>query len=344
MTNKSGDETLYSKADVSVDDGCLIAILDAAVDAIIIIDEHGLIELFNQAAECIFQYSSDEIVGKNISMLMPEPYKSEHDSYLQRYKSTGKKKIIGIGREAVGLRKNGEIFPIELSVSETYVSGKVVYAGIVRDITVRKKTEAELLHHRDNLELLVQQRTNELSKANEELQKLANVDGLTQLSNRRNFDEMLQKELQRAIRFQHPISLMMCDIDYFKQYNDTYRHIAGDDCLVSIAKCLRESFKRASDVPARYGGEEFSVILPHTDHKEAKYMSERFVQEIRSLKIPHSSSDISEFVTVSLGIVSVVPDMPCDIKVLINVADEQLYKAKQNGRNRIEIVELKSVN
>jgi diguanylate cyclase (GGDEF)-like protein/PAS domain S-box-containing protein len=322
----------------------MAAIMDAAVDAIICINDKGIVELFNQAAERIFQYSSDEVIGKNISMLMPEPYKREHDSYLQHYQSTGEKKIIGVGREAVALRKNGEVFPIELSVSETLVSGKAVYAGIVRDITRRKKTEAELIQHRDHLELLVEERTNELSKANEALQKLANVDGLTQISNRRYFDEELQKELQRAIRFQHSISLMMCDIDYFKRFNDTYGHLAGDDCLVSIAKCLKESFKRASDLPARYGGEEFAVILPHTDYKEAKFMSERFVENIKSLKIPHSTSDVSDVVTISIGIVSVVPDLPCDIKSLIKVADEQLYKAKENGRNRIEMVDLKSVN
>jgi diguanylate cyclase (GGDEF)-like protein/PAS domain S-box-containing protein len=322
----------------------MAAILDAAVDAIIIIGDQGYIELFNKAAERIFQYNSDEVIGEKIDMLMPEPFRSEHDSYLQRYQSTRKKKIIGIGREAVGLRKNGEIFPIVLSVSETFVDGKAVYAGIVRDITKRKKTEEELAHHRDHLELLVEQRTNELSKANEALQKLANVDGLTQISNRRNFDEILQKELQRAIRFQHPISLMMCDIDYFKQYNDSYGHLAGDDCLISIARCLKESFKRASDVPARYGGEEFAVILPHTKHIEAKYMSERFIENISNLKIPHSRSDVSDYVTISIGVVSVLPDLPCDINALIKIADEQLYKAKQNGRNRIEMIELKSVN
>jgi diguanylate cyclase (GGDEF)-like protein/PAS domain S-box-containing protein len=320
----------------------MAAILDAAVDAIIIIDNRGCIELFNKAAERIFQYNSDEVIGEKIDMLMPEPYSSEHDSYLQHYQSTGKKKIIGIGREAIGLRRNGEVFPIELSISETFVSGEPVYAGIVRDITKRKKTEEELTHHRDNLELLVEQRTNELSKANEALQKLANVDGLTQISNRRNFDEILQKELQRAIRFQNPISLMMCDIDYFKQFNDSYGHLAGDDCLISIAKCLKESFKRASDVPARYGGEEFAVILPHTNYIEAKYMSERFIENLSNLKIPHNGSDVSDYVTISIGIVSVIPDLPCDINALMNVADEQLYKAKQNGRNRIEMIELKS--
>ena len=322
----------------------MAAVMDAAVDAIICINDKGIIELFNQAAERIFQYKAKDVIGNNLNMLMPEPYSSEHDSYLQRYQSTGKKKIIGIGRETVGLRKNGEVFPIELSISETFISGKAVYAGIVRDITGRKKIEEELTHHRDNLELLVQQRTSELSKANEALQKLADVDGLTQIANRRNFDETLQKELQRAIRFQHPISLIMCDIDYFKQFNDSYGHLAGDYCLINVAKCLKASFKRASDVSARYGGEEFAVILPHTDRVEARLMSKRFIKSIESLKIPHETSGTSDYVTISIGIVSVIPDLPCDINALIKAADNKLYEAKNNGRNRIEAVELKSVN
>ncbi|HIM07789.1 MAG: diguanylate cyclase [Gammaproteobacteria bacterium] len=191
---------------------------------------------------------------------------------------------------------------------------------------------------------MVQQRTNELSKVNEALQKLADVDGLTQIANRHNFDETLQKELQRAIRHQHLISLMMCDIDYFKQYNDRYGYLAGDECLINVAKCLKSSFKRASDVPARYGGEEFAVILPHTARMEARLMSERFIKSIETLKIPHETSDISDYVTISIGIVSVIPDLPCDINALIKAADNKLYEAKNNGRNRIEAVELKSVN
>ena len=316
------------------------AILDAAVDAIICIDNRGIINLFNKAAEQIFQYQAKEVIGKNVSVLMPEPYKSEHDSYLQRYQSTGEKKIIGIGRETVGQRKDGSVFPMDLSVAETFVAGKPVYAGIIRDITERKKNEEELKQHRDSLRLMVEQRTRELSLANEVLQKLANMDGLTKLANRRNFDETLQKEIQRAVRYQQPLSLMMCDIDSFKEYNDTYGHVLGDECLKKVAECLKKSFERASDLPARYGGEEFAVILPDTESKEARHLSERFIENIKKLKLSHDTSDISDYLTLSIGIMTVVPDQSTDMKSLIKAVDGELYKAKKKGRNRIEMLEL----
>ena len=167
------------------------------------------------------------------------------------------------------------------------------------------------------------------------------MDGLTKIANRRNFDETLQKEIKRAMRYKHPISLMMCDIDYFKQYNDTYGHLSGDKCLKKVAACLKKSFKRASDLPARYGGEEFAVILPHSDSKEAYVMCEQFAGNIRELKIAHDASSISDIMTLSIGLATVnMPDNNMDIKSLVNVADEQLYLAKSNGRNRIETTEL----
>jgi diguanylate cyclase (GGDEF)-like protein/PAS domain S-box-containing protein len=316
----------------------LEVILEIAVDAIISIDGKGLIKTFNPAAEKLFGYSTDEVVGQKINILMPEPYSSEHDSYMEKYQKTRVKKIIGIGREVIGMHKDGSVFPIRLSVGEAEVNGELIFVGIIHDITEFKKQESELKEHRDHLQALVDQRTSELSLVNEKLRELANLDSLTNLPNRRFFDETLQKEIQRATRHRHPLSLLMCDIDFFKQYNDTYGHIEGDECLISVAECLTDSFKRASDFPARYGGEEFSVILPHTDDEDALTACESLMANLKNLAIPHSSSTISDCVTMSIGLVTLESDINIEVNDFIKAADEALYKAKRTGRNKIETV------
>ena len=318
----------------------LDVILDVAVDAIITINNRGEINTFSRAAEKLFGYSEGEVIGKNIKMLMPEPYRSEHDSYLENHEATGVKKIIGFGREVKAKHKNGKIFPICLSVGEAKFDGELMYIGILHDISKRKKQENELEKHRDHLQLLVEERTQELMIANKKLKELVNIDSLTCLPNRRAFDETLQKEILRAIRHKHTLSLIMCDIDYFKKFNDTYGHLAGDKCLVNVAECLRTSFKRASDLPARYGGEEFAIILPQTEGTKALSQGENFIKNLKKLKIAHSKSDISDYVTVSLGLVTIIPDKTSNANSIIKAADEALYNAKGHGRNRIEVSNL----
>lgn len=314
----------------------LVAILETAVDAIITIDGSGIIDTFNPAAERLFGYSAAEIIGQNIAVLMPEPYSSKHDSYIKNYQSSRVRKIIGIGREVVAKDRNGNFFAIQLSVGEAEIGGKPMYVGFIQDITERKDQENELKRHRDHLQTLVEEKTQDLVRANEQLQKLVNIDGLTNLANRRYFDEVLNKEMKRASRYKHPLSLILCDIDFFKLFNDLYGHIAGDACLKQFSECLGESFKRASDLTARYGGEEFTVILPHTDIDEATKLAENFLGNIRQMAIPHEASTVSDILTTSIGIASLQSDEAIDANILINAADQQLYSAKQAGRNRIE--------
>jgi diguanylate cyclase (GGDEF)-like protein/PAS domain S-box-containing protein len=318
----------------------LEAILETAVDAIITINSSGLIDIFNPAAERLFGYSADEAKGKNVNILMPEPFHAEHDSYLKHYEATKDKNIIGTGREVLAKQRSGRIFPIYLSIGEAVIDGESVYVGFIHDISVRKQQEGELIRHRNHLQTMVDKKTKELSIAIEKLQILANIDDLTNLANRRIFDETLRKEIMRAIRRKTPLTLMLCDIDYFKQFNDVYGHLAGDECLMKFAECLKDSFKRASDMPARYGGEEFAVILPHTDSKEAINLNNAFIENLRKLAIPHSQSDVSNHITISTGIITIIPDKTVDANTLIHAADEALYKAKKNGRNRTEIASL----
>lgn len=313
----------------------LEAILEIAVDAIISIDQTGVISTFNPAAEKLFGYTADEVIGQKVNMLMAEPYSSEHDKYIENYIKTGVKKVIGIGREVVAMHKDGAVFPIRLSVGEAEVDGKLIFVGIIHDISELKKQQNELKQHREQLEKRVKQKTQELLVANEKLKKLVNFDGLTQLANRRYFDEVLDKEIKRATRYGYALSLMLCDIDFFKLFNDFYGHTAGDACLKQFAGCLENSLKRTSDLPARYGGEEFAVILPHTDNKDAIKIAENFLVNIRRLAIPHQASTASDILTASIGVATIQTTKQLEPEALITAADEKLYYAKASGRNRI---------
>ncbi len=174
----------------------------------------------------------------------------------------------------------------------------------------------------------------QLQIANQELRRLATVDGLTQVANRRYFDEYLHQEWRRLLREQSPLSLILCDLDFFKVYNDTYGHQAGDDCLQQVAAVMRRILKRPADLVARYGGEEFAIILPHTPGQGAFALAETLRQGIQSLKIPHRGSAVSEFVTLSIGIASQTPQLDSSVETLIAEADRALYQAKASGRDR----------
>ncbi len=173
-----------------------------------------------------------------------------------------------------------------------------------------------------------------LREANEELQRLVCLDGLTQVANRRRFDEYLQQEWRRTVREQTPLSLILCDIDHFKLYNDTHGHQAGDVCLRQVASGIKSVLKRASDMVARYGGEEFVVILPNTSDQGAWHVARSIQQRILDLKIVHNQSPVHEYVTLSQGISSTCHSL-FSPEALVTVADQALYEAKRQGRNRI---------
>ncbi len=181
---------------------------------------------------------------------------------------------------------------------------------------------------------LVTELYQQLELKNKELENLATLDGLTQIANRRHFDEYLSREWKQMAREKQWISLIMCDVDYFKSYNDSYGHQAGDDCLKQIAASLKKTVKRPKDLVTRYGGEEFAIILPHTDNNGAIKVAEIIRQIIKDLKIPHQGSKISSYVSVSLGIASLIPDSRQSHQWLIKFADKALYKAKKKGRDR----------
>jgi diguanylate cyclase (GGDEF)-like protein/PAS domain S-box-containing protein len=173
------------------------------------------------------------------------------------------------------------------------------------------------------------------SELYQQVQQLASSDGLTQLANRRHFDEFLQGTWQQMIRENTPLSLILCDIDFFKLYNDTYGHPMGDHCLQEVAQAIHRAVNRPSDLVARYGGEEFGIILPNTPLEGALQVAQRIRAEIQALQIPHENSQLGPYVTLSLGVSSTIPVLEGFPANLIITADEALYQAKAAGRDRI---------
>lgn len=182
---------------------------------------------------------------------------------------------------------------------------------------------------------LVAEKTEELRTANEELQLLANSDGLTAIGNRRRFEEFLTDEWRRAIRFKIPVSLVLLDIDHFKLFNDTYGHHAGDECLRQVAAALGSTIHRPTDLLTRFGGEEFAIVLGGTDATGARNIAEQAVANVNSLRIPHRSSPTSSQLTVSVGVATLTVEVGMQETELIKAADAALYKAKAGGRNQI---------
>lgn len=177
-----------------------------------------------------------------------------------------------------------------------------------------------------------------LKIVNQKLVELATVDSLTKVANRRVFEEHLEKEWRRMRREKAHLSLILCDVDYFKRYNDTYGHPAGDRCLQEVANAIKEEAKRPGDLVARYGGEEFVVILPRTDATGGFHVAELIRKRLRALNLDHAGSQISKFVTMSFGVSSTIPTKNSSVQELIETADNALYQAKQKGRNQTIIV------
>ena len=177
--------------------------------------------------------------------------------------------------------------------------------------------------------------SDELERANVELRRQADVDGLTSLANRRYMDRFLSHEVARCARSMQPLSVIMCDIDEFKLYNDHYGHLKGDDCIKLIAGVLASQTRRATDLAARYGGEEFAIILPDTSEEDALKLARSIKVKVEGLNIMHEKSTVTNHVTLSLGVYNATPSPMLIGKDYLNFADKALYHAKQSGRNKV---------
>lgn len=294
-------------------------IIETAIEGIIIFDENYRITFANENMASILGYTIDEMIGKPYISFFP---KSQLHIYHQQ--RCIRRKGEGSVYECCLLRKDGKTHWFLVSAKPILdESGKFDGSfAMLTDINDRK--EMELL----------------LAETNRQLVELSNKDSLTGIANRRLFDTTLEHEYLRLKRSNSKLSIILIDIDHFKEYNDYYGHVMGDECLRKIGKALEESINRSVDLAARYGGEEFACILPDTGLEGAVKVAERIKKNIENLKIEHKKSPVSEYVTASYGVATVKYSPEITIKDILKTADELLYRAKDLGRNRIEYKEL----
>ncbi|MGF1540851.1 MAG: diguanylate cyclase [Pleurocapsa sp.] len=232
---------------------------------------------------------------------------------------------------------SGEIHTIE---EQPKIKELAMFTRSFNFMALQLKTSAKNLEDVESKwQKRVEERTKSLQEANQELNRLAHIDSLTQIYNRYHFDVALQQIWQQAIREKQELAIILCDVDNFKPYNDTYGHLAGDRCLQQVAKAIDCAVSRGQDVAARYGGEEFVVILPNTKIVGAVRVAKRIKNAVNNLKIPHTTSTIKDCVTVSCGVSCLLPAHELTPQHLVQSADRALYQAKFQGRDRIVVGE-----
>jgi diguanylate cyclase (GGDEF)-like protein len=217
------------------------------------------------------------------------------------------------------------------SVDRAFSAGATDYITKPINLSILRQRVKNLIRQSQ----LIKNQLNELQQANQNLKLLANLDSLTQLSNRRGFDDYIQKEWERMQRIKAPLSLIMCDVDFFKSYNDRYLHPNGDKCLIKVAMAMRNTVRRSGDLVARYGGEEFAIVLPNTNALGATSVAENVRTAIKNLQIAHEASSVCPYVTISVGVSTIIPNQSNDFQALIHAADRALYQSKSQGRDRV---------
>ncbi len=285
------------------------AVVNNAYDGIITIDEQQNIKLFNDAAQSMFGYSEQEIVGQPLTKLLPDKYQNKHHGYVEGFKRSQVDSRPMQTRAAVqGLRKDGSEFAIEVTISKIRIADNVEFTAVIRDISEKNQLLEELI----------------LSSRR---------DPLTELYNRRYFTELLNAEITRSKRFKRGFSLLMLDIDHFKSINDRFGHTCGDAALIAFSKTLTNSIREV-DTSCRWGGEEFLVLLPEIPKETAMIVAEKIRQNIENLETIYEGDLIK--LTVSVGL-EYFSGETIEMSNMINKVDQILYKAKNTGRNKISI-------
>ncbi|MCH7343534.1 EAL domain-containing protein [Pelomonas sp. CA6] len=287
------------------------AILDNMVDGVITIDAQGRVDSINPSACRMFGYEWQEVVGRNVNMLMPHPDRAHHDDYIRNYLQHGVARVIGLGRDVTGLRKDGTVFPMSLAVSRIEREGRPMFIGLTRDITERKRAEAEI-------------------------EKLAFYDALTGLPNRRLLLDRLRQALAASRRGQRHGALLFLDMDNFKSLNDTLGHGMGDQLLKEVAQRLQASL-RADDTVARWGGDEFVVLLQDlgtTRDMAVQHAEAAGEKLLRVLGQPYQLDGRAQHSTPSIGI-ALWGDGEPGAEELLKHADHAMYQAKAGGRNQL---------
>lgn len=217
------------------------------------------------------------------------------------------------------------------SVDRAFASGATDYITKPINLSILRQRVRNLIRQSH----LIKNQLNELQQANQDLQLLANLDSLTKLSNRRGFDDYMHREWERMKRIKAPLSLIVCDVDFFKNYNDRYLHLNGDKCLVKVAMAMQNTVRRSGDLVARYGGEEFAIVLPNTHALGAVSVAENVRSAIKNLQITHETSSVCPYVTISVGVSTIIPTHENNFQALIHAADRALYQSKSQGRDRV---------
>lgn len=279
-------------------------IMDTMVDALVIIDAKGMVETFNPAAERIFGFSAQEVVGQSVTMLMPVEEAEHHQEHIDDYIENGDSRIIGIGRDVQGRRKDGSLFPLEIALSELEIGGKRHFIGVLRDITERKMND-------------------------ERLRFLATRDHLTGLPNRALFRERLEDAVAAADSQGHLVGIFFVDLDHFKNINDTMGHHVGDRVLQAVGRRL-ESYVRPGDMVCHLSGDEFTIILDTLhDVQEAARLAEHLLEHLSQ---PFEVEGREIYTSASIGIV-IYPDNAETIGNLLKNVDTAVHQAKRQGRN-----------
>lgn len=310
-----------------------LATLDAVGNGLITLDPQGKVMFWNQWMQVHSGIGQAEALGKELRTLFPE--------------LLGSRLLMAVGGalahgQASLLSQSLNKAPLPLFQAQPQHGVVVGKERISQAIQVVPISVKGLARH-----CLIQITDVSFSVAREKLLReqaqvlrdYSNRDSLTGIANRRHLDEHLEAELRRAIRTMSAFSVILIDIDYFKQYNDTYGHQMGDQCLVQVAAALKASLKRPGDMVARYGGEEFAVILSDTDQPGAESIARTLCAKVAALGIEHKTSAVAPHLTISLGMASLVPGRQCEPGMLLAAADVALYQAKRQGRNRVMMFE-----
>ncbi len=291
-------------------------VIEGMGDGVVVLDLLNRVVDLNPAAQKIVRRSAVDIIGRPAAAAF-----ANRPDLIQR-----------LGEEAgpAGELVSGEgedqrIFDLRISPLYDWRERRIGRLIVFRDMTAVKGREKELV-----------ELTRQLTDANQILRRLAVIDSLTEIANRRYFEEVMDEEWRRARRIKKPVALIMIDIDYFKNYNDAYGHMAGDACLIQVAKALSACIRRPGDSVARFGGEEFAAVLPDTDLDGAALVAEAMRAEVEGLGLSHAHSEVGDKLTVSIGVASMAPSAGQEMSLLIKAADEALYAAKGAGRNQVK--------